>query len=186
MSTSSLARIASAVACAGLLAAPADFVNADSPQTTSPKVSAASDIDAGRYIVTVGGCNDCHTPNWFETDGAVPESQWLVGSPIGWRGPWGTPYASNLRLFVQDLSEDAFVQTLATRKARPPMPWMNMNRLSAADARQLYRFIRSLGAAGERMPLAIAPGVEPATAYFALEPVLPEAQDAPAKSATTP
>ncbi|MBT8083789.1 MAG: hypothetical protein KJN72_01090 [Woeseia sp.] len=145
----------------------------DSPEAPSPQVTAANDIDAGRYIVIIGACNDCHTSNWAETNGAVPESRWLSGSPIGWRGPWGTTYASNLRMFVQDLTEEAWVEMLATRKARPPMPWMNLNRMAATDARKLYRYIRSLGAAGERMPLAAAPGVEPTTPYYVLDPLPP-------------
>ncbi|QXD15539.1 hypothetical protein GQ464_000900 [Rhodocaloribacter litoris] len=134
-----------------------------------PRVLAADPVSAGRYLVTVGACNDCHTPGW-EEGGQVPEADWLVGSPIGWRGPWGTTYPSNLRLIVQSLSEDAFVQVLRTRKERPPMPWMNVNALSEADARAIYRFIHALGPRGEPMPAAVAPGEKPATPYFDFTP----------------
>ncbi|MGB5580368.1 MAG: hypothetical protein WBM68_07385, partial [Woeseia sp.] len=96
--------------CGALTISQFNRAEADSPKVAAPRVAAASDIDAGRYIVTIGGCNDCHTPKWDETGGNVAESDWLVGSPIGWRGPWGTTYASNLRLFVQDMNEDAFVE----------------------------------------------------------------------------
>jgi len=145
----------------------------DSVSSARPYIAAASDIDAGRYFVTIGGCNDCHTPGWDVTGGAVPEEDWLVGSPVGWRGPWGTTYASNLRLVVDQLDEDAFVTMLATRTDRPPMPWMNMNRMNPDDARSVYRFIRSLGLRGERMPAATGPGVEPLTPYYLLEPTPP-------------
>ena len=40
-----------------------------------------------------------------------------------WNGPWGTTYASNLRLYVQDLPEDGFVSVMRMRKTNPPMPW---------------------------------------------------------------
>lgn len=137
---------------------------------TAPIVTAATPVDAGRYLVTVGGCNDCHTPNWEQTAGNVPESEWLTGVPIGFRGPWGTTYPSNLRLLAGEMSEDAWVAMLKTRTDRPPMPWMNLNRMHEADARAVYRFIRSLGSSGTRMPAAVGPGVEPVTPYFDFEP----------------
>lgn len=139
-----------------------------------PSVRAESSIDAGRYLVTVGGCNDCHTVNWAETNGGVPEKEWLTGSPIGWRGPWGTTYASNLRLVADAMTEDAWVAMLRHRTDRPPMPWMNMNRLAESDARAIYRFIRWLGPAGEVMPAGVGPNVEPATPYLLLEATLPK------------
>lgn len=141
--------------------------------TSAPRVAAGSMIAAGQYLVTIGGCNDCHTGDWAETNGDVPVQDWLTGSPIGWRGPWGTTYASNLRLLVRDMSEDAWVTMLKTRADRPPMPWMNVNRLDDNDARAIYRFIASLGVRGERMPAALGPDVEPKTPYFLLEPQPP-------------
>ena len=137
---------------------------------TQPHVQADSPIEAGRYLVTVGGCNDCHTAGYLETEGKISEVDWLTGSPIGWRGPWGTTYASNLRLMVQDLSEDAWVEMLRTRAARPPMPWANVNKLSEPDARAIYRFIQALGPKGERMPASAAPEGEPHTPYILLVP----------------
>lgn len=137
---------------------------------TLPSVHARSDVEAGRYLVVVGGCNDCHTANYLQTEGAVPESDWLTGSPIGWRGPWGTTYASNLRLVVEEVAEDAFVQMLRMRKAMPPMPWMNVNQMSEPDMRAVYRYLRSLGPAGARMPAPVGPDEEPATPYIELVP----------------
>ncbi|MGB5740217.1 MAG: hypothetical protein WBM54_12760 [Woeseia sp.] len=171
--------VAAGLAVCGVLSiSQLNRAEADSTKVAAPRVVAGSDIDAGRYIVTIGSCDDCHTPNWAETGGNVTEAERLIGSPIGWRGPWGTTYASNLRLFVQDMNEDAFVEMLATRNARPPMPWMNMNKLTADDARNVYRYIRSLGPKGERMPLAAAPGVEPATPFYSLDPQPPRSLSA--------
>lgn len=138
-----------------------------------PHVSAASPVDAGRYLIVVSGCNDCHTPAYAETGGQVPEEDWLTGVATGWRGPWGTTYASNLRLLVQGLSEEAFLQLLRTRKERPPMPWLSVNELSSADAAAIYQYIRSLGPRGEVMPTALAADVEPTTPYFLFVPQQP-------------
>jgi hypothetical protein len=82
-----------------------------------------------------------------------------------------------LRLLVQSMTEDAWVNMLRTRTERPPMPWANLNKMRAADARAIYQFIRSLGAAGELMPTALGVGEEPATPYLVLEPVQPKQTD---------
>ncbi|QXD15200.1 c-type cytochrome [Rhodocaloribacter litoris] len=131
---------------------------------------AADAVEAGRYLAIVAGCNDCHTAGYLQQEGRIPEDEWLAGSAMGWRGPWGTTYATNLRLRVQEVSEDEWVRTLHTRTARPPMPWMNVNRMSERDARALYRYIRALGPKGEPMPAPVPPGQEPATPYLSLMP----------------
>ena len=60
--------------------------------------AAASDVERGRYLVQVGGCNDCHTVGYLESGGTVPEPQWLTGGRVGYKGPWGITYAPNLLL----------------------------------------------------------------------------------------
>lgn len=146
-------------------------VDAERRDGGGPLVLAGSSIDAGRYLVIVGGCNDCHTANWLESAGGTPEDDWLTGAPIGFRGPWGTTYPSNLRLLVHEMDENAWVKMLRHRTDRPPMPWMNLNQLNEADARAIYKYIRSLGPRGERMPLAVDADVEPATPYILFEPL---------------
>jgi len=138
-----------------------------------PHVVGGTDIERGRYVVVVGGCNDCHTDGYLQTEGDVPEDRWLLGSPLGWRGPWGTTYPPNLRLTVQNYSEDEFVGLLSNRTALPPMPWMNLNQMAESDMRALYRYITSLGADGEVMPAPLPPDVEPTTPYLSLNPIMP-------------
>lgn len=144
-----------------------------SEEQIGPHVTGGTDVEQGRYLVIVGGCNDCHTDGYLPTNGDVPEAQWLLGSPVGFRGPWGTTYASNLRLLVGTYTEDQWVDLLHTRTSLPPMPWMNINQMAEADMRALYRYIGSLGAAGEIMPLAVPPDEDPTTPYVSLEPILP-------------
>lgn len=141
----------------------------------APRVVAASDIEAGRYMVMTGGCNDCHTPGYVQSDGQMPESEWLQGSGMGYKGPWGTTYPHNLRLTVANLSEDAWVEVLQTRKSLPPMPWPSVAAMSEADQRNLYRYIKSLPVAGEPAPAALPPGATPTTAYLDFTPVVPAA-----------
>jgi hypothetical protein len=83
----------------------------------------ASMIARGQYLVTLGGCNDCHSPKKMTPQGPVPDETRLLSghpadeklpaSPMGligpdkwgavtnnnltaWIGPWGISYAVNL------------------------------------------------------------------------------------------
>jgi mono/diheme cytochrome c family protein len=139
------------------------------------QASQAPSVERGRYIVQIGGCNDCHTPGFMQKGDAIPESQWLTGVPVGWRGPWGTSYSSNLRLFVRDFDEQTFVDVLRKRNTRPPMPWPALHAMTDQDLKSVYRYLVALGPAGEKMPEAVPPGQEPKTPYLAMEPVMPSA-----------
>jgi len=122
-------------------------------------------IKRGRYVVQIAGCNDCHTPNFPMKSGEVPESEWLTGDPLGWRGPWGTTYASNLRLYMQDLTEDQWVKKAKALTARPPMPWFNVRKMTTTDLRAVYRYVRHLGPAGKPAPAYVPPDRTPPQPY---------------------
>jgi mono/diheme cytochrome c family protein len=118
-------------------------------------------VKRGRYLIQVGGCNDCHTPAYPEKGGKVPEAQWLTGDALGWHGPWGTTYATNLRLYMQDMTEDEWVKKAKALKARPPMPWFNVTAMTTSDLRAIYRYIRHLGPAGKLAPAYLPPDKTP-------------------------
>jgi mono/diheme cytochrome c family protein len=122
-------------------------------------------VARGRYLARVSGCNDCHTDGYLINDGNVPVDRWLTGSSFGWRGPWGTTYGSNLRLFMKGMSETQWIKAAHTLKRRPPMPWYNLNAMHDDDLRALYYFVRSLGNPGEPAPAWLPPGEEPHTPY---------------------
>jgi mono/diheme cytochrome c family protein len=119
----------------------------------------------GRYIVTIGGCNDCHTPGFAMSGGKVDEKQWLTGDSLGWRGPWGTTYPVNLRLYMQALSENAWVDKARHLTARPPMPFWALNTMTDRDLRALYRYVRALGPSGDPAPAYVPPNQEPKPPY---------------------
>jgi mono/diheme cytochrome c family protein len=165
------AALASAFTLVGLAVLVSASVPAAAP-TVSAAVSTAQQaahIARGRYLVAVTGCNDCHTSGYAERAGELPTDEWLKGSVIGYKGPWGTTYASNLRLTVQGMTEADWL-VFARSPRRPPMPWFSLRDMSDADLRDIYRFIKSLGTAGDRTPAALAPGEAPSTPYFVFEP----------------
>jgi mono/diheme cytochrome c family protein len=139
-----------AVVVAACVAAPA-FAQKEDPA-----------IARGRYISQIGGCNDCHTPGYGPSGGKVPEAQRLTGDALGWHGPWGTTYPTNLRLYFQELSEAQWLQKAKALTARPPMPWFNVRAMTDADLRALYRYVRHLGPAGKPAPAYVPPGEAPA------------------------
>ena len=125
-------------------------------------VSAPSkDIERGRYISVIGGCNDCHTAGYLLNEGKIPEKDWLMGDKFGWRGPWGTTYAPNLRIYMSKISEDDWVTLSKEITPRPPMPWFNLRHMHEADLRALYKFIRSLGPVGKPAPDYLPPDKVP-------------------------
>jgi mono/diheme cytochrome c family protein len=89
-------------------------------QSTKQDGAADEKLARGRYLVTVAGCNDCHTPWKMGPKGPEPDmSRMLSGHPEGmalpappkpegpwivaaaatntaWSGPWGVSFTANL------------------------------------------------------------------------------------------
>lgn len=83
-------------------------------------VDAVDPVERGRYLVTIGGCNDCHTPWILGPEGPHPDmtrmlsghpadlempaapaalGPWVwsgAGSNTAFAGPWGVSFAANL------------------------------------------------------------------------------------------
>ena len=87
----------------------------------APAQADPAQVDRGRYLVTVLGCNDCHTPWRMGENGPEPDmSRMLSGHPqqlvlppppaltpgawesaswstvTAWAGPWGVSFTANL------------------------------------------------------------------------------------------
>lgn len=92
-------------------------------QPTKQPSSNDATVARGRYLVTAGGCNDCHSPKIFTAQGPqIDRTRLLSGHPsdarppalpagvlgpgkwgavatpdlTAWVGPWGTTFAANL------------------------------------------------------------------------------------------
>jgi mono/diheme cytochrome c family protein len=155
-------------ACSGTSASPEPAL----PEPAPPIAASDADLVArGEYLVKIAGCNDCHTPAYGEKGGDVSKEQWLVGSPLGFNGPWGTTYAANLRLKLAEMDEDTWLKYSGELHTRPIMPDYNVRAMSEDDRRALYRFVRSLGPAGEKAPDYLPPGRQPPLPYMQM--VLP-------------
>ncbi|MGH6922309.1 MAG: hypothetical protein ACRED5_00935 [Propylenella sp.] len=132
--------------------------------SAAPLIASAQDepsVERGRYLVQIGGCNDCHTAGYAEAGGDIPEEEWLKGDILGFRGPWGTTYPMNLRLRFAELTEDAWVEYAKTFVTRPPMPWFNIRAMTETDVRSLHRYVTSFENKGEKAPDFVPPEQEP-------------------------
>lgn len=150
-------------------------------------------IERGLYMVTAGGCNDCHSPKKMTANGPVPdEARLLSGHPAdeklppvppnlfgpdkwgaitnnnltGWVGPWGISYASNLspdpetgtgawneELFIRIIRSGKFMGS--GRDILPPMPWYEFARLSDADLKAIFAYLKSLKPVKNQVPTAV-------------------------------
>lgn len=136
-------------------------------------IATAAEISAkrGEQVSITAGCHDCHTAGYGESGGKIDPAAALKGTGLGWQGPWGTTYPSNLRRVAKDKgSEDAFVQFAKTFEARPPMPFFNVHAMDESDIRSLYQYIVSLGEPGDPVPEYLPPGQEPKTPYIVIAP----------------
>lgn len=112
--------VALTASLAGIVAANASRPVAAPP--APPKFSKAEQIQRGEYLVTIGGCNDCHTPWIIQPDGhpgpdmsrslsghpqqfpidrpaRLTSDRWIVASSptnTAFSGPWGVSFAANL------------------------------------------------------------------------------------------
>lgn len=156
-------------------------------QPAQPPAAAAtvpSDADLlaqGEYLVKIGGCNDCHTPGYMDKAGDIPKDQWMTGNQLGFSGPWGTTYPSNLRLKIADMDEAAWLAYTADLHTRPMMPDFNVRAMKEQDRLAIFRFIKSLGPGGQAAPAYLPPGQKPSPPYVEL--VLPPAPPAQAPAA---
>jgi mono/diheme cytochrome c family protein len=97
-----LALAGAAIAAFGLARVAADAQANDAP-TLHDAAPAGPSVARGRYLAKIAGCNDCHTPAYAMRGGDVPEAGWLIGDALGWQGPWGTLFESQLISFRRHL-----------------------------------------------------------------------------------
>lgn len=154
-----------ALICGGLLAVLSyQIVNGQGGRQSAPN---AQQVERGRYIVEIGGCNDCHTAGYAEAGGKAAESEMLKGDVLGYRGPWGTTYPTNLRLSMGKLTEDQWVKYAKSLSTRPPMPWFNVRAMTEADLRAVYQYVKQLpGGSGSAAPEFLAADKQPKPPYI--------------------
>ncbi|MGB3643067.1 MAG: hypothetical protein WBG88_12690 [Mesorhizobium sp.] len=127
-------------------------------------------VEEGLRIATIGGCHDCHTDGFAASGGQVNPAKALLGSQVGFQGPWGTTYPANVRAVLSKMSEDDFVRYGHEVKTRPPMPWFALHAMTDSELRSIYQYVKSLGAPGDPAPAYVKPGDAPKTPFIVFAP----------------
>lgn len=148
---------------------------------------AQTPVERGKYLVTIAGCNDCHTPGYFL--GKPDMSRFLGGSEVGFDVPGlGTFYGPNITpdkdTGIGNWSNAQVLAALQTgvrpdgRLLAPIMPWHAFASLTQSDASAIVAYLRSLPPVKNKVPGPFGPTETPTS--FVMKIVPPPAA-APAK-----
>jgi mono/diheme cytochrome c family protein len=148
------------VALAALLLAPA-VASAQSPSSPADK-----QVARGKYLVTIAGCNDCHTPGYFL--GKPDQTKFLGGSDVAFEMPGlGTFVGPNLtpdrETGLGSWSIPQIVTALQTgkrpdgRMLAPIMPWPAFANLTKSDATAIAAYLKSLKPVKHKVPGPFGP-----------------------------
>src|SRR5439155_13622511 len=110
-------------------------------------------IERGKYLVTLGGCFDCHTPGYFF--GKPDMARYLGGSDVGFEIPGlGVFVGPNLTpdpdTGLGKWTEAQIVTALQTgkrpdgRELAPIMPWRAFANLTKSDVHAIAAYLKSL------------------------------------------
>jgi mono/diheme cytochrome c family protein len=130
----------------------------------------ADQIERGRYLVNLGGCNDCHTPGYFL--GKPDSSRRLAGSDVGFEIPdTGIFVGSNLTpdrdTGLGNWTRDDIITAVQTgvrpdgRILAPIMPWRALAGLTRSDAGAIADYLISLPPISQKVPGPFGPDEKP-------------------------
>jgi mono/diheme cytochrome c family protein len=160
--------ICSALAAAALIAASSINADAASPQA-----------ERGKYLVTLGGCNDCHTPGYFF--GKPDEARYLGGSDVAFEIPGlgvflGRNITPDKETGIGEWTEDQIVKALQTgvrpdgRILAPIMPWHAFAQMTKNDARAIAVFLKSVKPVKNAIAGPFGPGEKVSSFMFRILP----------------
>ena len=144
---------------------------------------ADSPVERGKYLVTIAGCNDCHTPGGLL--GSPDLKRLLGGSDVGfgipgsgvWIGPNLTP---DKETGLGDWTDEQIVAAI-TKGVRPDgrklsgiMPSQALSHLTAEDALAIVAYLKSVPPVKNKVPGPYGASQTPAAPYVSV--VIPTAQ----------
>jgi mono/diheme cytochrome c family protein len=138
-------------------------------------------VERGKYLVTLGGCMDCHTPGYFF--GKPDLARFLGGSEVGFEIPGlGVFHGPNLtpdkETGLGTWSEQDIVAALTTgrrpdgRELAPIMPWRALASLTPTDAKAIAAYLKSLPPVRNKVPGPFGPGEK--SPAFVMKVVAPD------------
>ena len=122
---------------------------------TSPALADDAQVSRGRYLVTIAGCSDCHTPGALL--GTPDMKRYLGGSDVGFAIPGagifvGENLTPDKETGLGKWTDGQIIAAFRTGKTpegrglSPVMPYPALSHLSDADAQAIVAFLKSLPA----------------------------------------
>jgi mono/diheme cytochrome c family protein len=120
-----------------------------------------SQVERGKYLVTLGSCTDCHTPGYFF--GKPEMARYLGGSEVGFEIPGlGVFHGPNLTPDSETGLGSWTIAQIVTaiqagrrpdgRELAPIMPWRAFANMTKDDATAIAVFLKSIPAVKNKVP----------------------------------
>jgi len=147
---------------------------------------ADSQVVRGKYLVTVAGCGDCHTPGYFF--GKPDAARFLGGSEVGFEIPGlGVFHGPNLtpdkETGLGNWTGEQIVTAIQTgfrpdgRGLAPIMPWRAFANLAKSDAQAIAAFLQTLPPVKNKVPGPFGANQQPTSFVMKIvPPVAPPAK----------
>jgi len=138
-----------------------------------------SQVERGRYLTTLGGCTDCHTPGYFF--GKPDMDRYLGGSEVGFEIPGlGVFHGPNLtpdkETGLGNWTAAQIMTALRTgkrpdgRELAPIMPWRALAALTDADVQAIAAYLRSIKPVQNKVPGPFGPSEKPTSFVMQILP----------------
>ena len=135
--------------------------------TLLPRAHADAQIDRGKYLVTLAGCNDCHTPGYFF--GKPDMARYLGGSEVAFEIPGvgafpGRNITPDKETGIGNWTPEQIVTALQQgqrpdgRTLAPIMPYHAFSYLTKEDAFAIAAFLQSIPPVKNQVPGPFKPG----------------------------
>lgn len=132
----------------------------------SSALAASRQVERGRYLVTVIGCGDCHTPGALT--GKPDMARFLGGGDVGFQLPdLGTFVPPNLtpdkETGLGKWTKKQIVTAFTTgkdpegRSLAPIMPWRDFAHLTKTDADAIASYLKTLKPVSHKVPEPFGP-----------------------------
>ena len=120
-----------------------------------------SQVERGKYLVTLGSCTDCHTPGYFF--GKPDLARYLGGAEVGFEIPGlGVFHGPNLTPDSETGLGNCTLAKILTaiqtgkrpdgRELAPIMPWRAFANLTKDDVTAIAVFLKSIPAVKNKVP----------------------------------
>jgi mono/diheme cytochrome c family protein len=132
---------------------PVKYLIRSAPQPLTAPVpgdaaTSSDPVKRGAYLVTIGGCAECHTPQHHGQP--VPGMDLAGGFQL--TGPWGTVASANITpddSGIKYYDEALFLQTLRTgyvraRELKPIMPYWDYGTQTDDDIKAMFAYLRTI------------------------------------------